>query len=295
MNNEIKILVTGVGGPAGRATTKFLKEKGFFVVGVDMRDVETEASIFHKVPPAIDPSYLASLYSLINKFSINLLIPTVTEELVIISSIKNKLKKIKCIVFVPSKKYTSIANDKFLTAQFLRKKGIPTPKTILGNGLYSIKELEDNFNFPMLSKPRFGRGAKGVKVYYSIKDLMEENRNGLVYQEFIPGEEFNGNLFCYPAGNPLVNVILKKIALEYGIVGNAIAVKREINEQIKNITDRTCRALKLEGPIDIDVRLNNDKLPIILEVNARVGANVLHASEVLEKLLEIFLEKMINL
>lgn len=289
MKKGIKILVTGVGGPAGKATSKFFMEKGFFVLGTDMRIAETNVSLFKQVLPALDPNYSENILSLIRDYSINLLIPTVTEELVIISSLKEIIKKLGCLVFIPSKKYTIIANDKFLTSQFLKEHHITSPKTVLGSKISSTKELIKLLNFPILSKPRYGRGARGVKIYFSVNDLKKENsKEEIVYQEFIPGQEYNANLFAFPSGKTLINIILKKTALEYGIIGNAISVERTNSEIIADIADKACKAMQLEGPIDMDIRLNKDNIPVILEINARVGANVLSAPEVLEKLLETF-------
>ena len=125
------ILITGVGGPAGKACVHFFKKKGFYVVGIDMREVETHADNFRKVPPALDPAYISCLLSLIKEFNISLLIPTVTEELVFVARVKEEFEKSGCWVFISSPEIVEIANDKFLTVKFLEEKGIPVPKTVL--------------------------------------------------------------------------------------------------------------------------------------------------------------------
>ncbi|MCP2521155.1 hypothetical protein NLD30_12020, partial [SCandidatus Aminicenantes bacterium Aminicenantia_JdfR_composite] len=99
LKKQRKILITGVGGPAGKACVRFFKEKGFYVVGIDMREVETEADNFKKVPPALDPAYISCLLSLIKEFNISLLIPTVTEELVFVARIKEEFEKLGCCIF----------------------------------------------------------------------------------------------------------------------------------------------------------------------------------------------------
>ena len=38
----------------------------------------------------------------------------------------------------------------------------------------------------------------------------------------------------------------------------------------------------LRGPLDIDIRRRTDGLPVVLEINARFGANIRFASEVLD-------------
>jgi carbamoyl-phosphate synthase large subunit len=45
------------------------------------------------------------------------------------------------------------------------------------------------------------------------------------------------------------------------------------------------RSLDLVGPVDIDVRRRADGRPVVLEVNARFGANSAWAPEVLDAVL----------
>jgi carbamoyl-phosphate synthase large subunit len=46
-----------------------------------------------------------------------------------------------------------------------------------------------------------------------------------------------------------------------------------------------CQAIGLRGPADVDVRRRADGTPVVLEINARFGANLTHAPEVLDALL----------
>ena len=49
---------------------------------------------------------------------------------------------------------------------------------------------------------------------------------------------------------------------------------------------KACHALKLKGPIDLDVRRMADGHPVVLEVNARFGANSSLAPELLAEVLK---------
>jgi D-alanine-D-alanine ligase-like ATP-grasp enzyme len=67
-------------------------------------------------------------------------------------------------------------------------------------------------------------------------------------------------------------------------VGNALAVERVSHPGVLDLAVLAARALRLEGPLDLDVRLGAGGEPAVLEVNARLGANVLNAREVLDAL-----------
>jgi carbamoylphosphate synthase large subunit len=76
-------------------------------------------------------------------------------------------------------------------------------------------------------------------------------------------------------------VVLEKTELKDGLVGNALTVERVDDREVAELAAAAVRALSLEGPIDVDVRRGGDGRPFILEINARVGANVRAAEEIL--------------
>lgn len=278
------ILITGIGGPAGKSAISYLQKSGFRIIGTDMMDVENPATTFYKIPAAGDPSFSRSLLNIIKNESPSLLIPTVTEELPIVSRLKDIIEDYGCTVFISNYNAVKVANDKMLTAQFMSDHGIPAPKSLNGNTPqdHILKEL----GIPMLSKPRIGRGGRGVRLYHAPEEFYKETRGDLVYQEFIPGEEFDLNLFLDKKGKVLSGVVLKKIILKNGIIGNAVAVERVERDDIMRLGIKIANLLEMEGPLDMDIRLRKDRTPVLLEINARVGGNVLSAPEILDSLIK---------
>jgi predicted ATP-grasp superfamily ATP-dependent carboligase len=138
----------------------------------------------------------------------------------------------------------------------------------------------------MLSKPRVSRGGRGVVVYEG------DNRDEIlllddhsIIQEFVPGTEYAPNLYCHANGEVTV-VVLEKTALAQGRVGNAVSVQRVEAPDVAAVAVATVQLLGLLGPVDIDIRRRADGTPVVLEVNARLGANSAHAPEVLSALLQ---------
>ncbi len=146
-------------------------------------------------------------------------------------------------------------------------------------------EVADRIGFPLLSKPRQGRGGRGVAIHERLGEL-PETLPDRIYQEFLEGEEYDVNLFAEPGGEPATLVVLRKTALRDGRVGNAAGVERFHAPDVADLAAAASRALLLEGPIDIDVRRDSQGQPRVLEINARVGANVRSADEVLQALLD---------
>lgn len=281
-----RVLVTGIGGPAGRSAARYFGGRGAYVLGTDVREVDEKADEFLLLPLASSPEFPEALLNLIMVARPALFVPTVTEELLTVARLKPDIESLGCAVFISSHKAVEIANDKYKTAVVMGEGGVPVPRTLDGSSPREavIREL----GLPLLSKPVFGRGGRGVMVYRTADEVMKEDRSGIIFQEFIPGEEFDVNLFMDKGGKETAAVALKKTALKEGIVGNATGVERASKADAVDVARRASRLLALEGPLDFDVRFRQDGSPALLEINARLGGNSLSAVEVLDALSEAF-------
>ncbi len=278
------VVVTGVGGPAGRAAATWFRARGVIVVGTDLREVEAPVCSFRRVPAAGDPAFERVLLELVVRERASLLVPTVTEELPVAARLREALAARGCAAAVSSPDAVAVANDKLRTAQELARRGLSVPLTLGPSA--QREEIALALGFPLLSKPRFGRGGRGVRLYDTAAELSSSAAAEVVYQEFICGDEYDANLYVAEDGSVPAAVMLRKTRLRDGRVGNALRVERTRNEAVEELCVRVARALKLSGPLDMDVRLRRNGSPALLEVNARIGANVLSAPEVMEALLQ---------
>lgn len=278
-----KILITGVGGPAGKSALAYFKGNGVSVIGTDVREVEVVPDTFHLVPMAADPAFVAALLGIIKDERPTLFVPTVTEELSVVARLKDEIEGLGCLVYISPPESVDIANDKLRTAGFMNSHGIPVPVTFDGSTPRDlvIREL----GLPFLAKPNFSRGGRGVVVYRSAEEVYADKREGLVLQEFAPGDEYDVNLFMDRGGELKAAVVLKKTLMKECIVGNALGVERVEKDDIIDICEKAARLLGLVGPLDFDIRIKNDGTPALLEINARLGGNSLSAAEVLDSLM----------
>lgn len=276
------ILITGVGGPAGRSVATYLRNKGFNITGTDIIEAEAPVDTFYIVPQAKDNSFPTAILDLVRKAGISLLIPTVTEELSVVSRLKEAIKKLGCEVYISPFPAVDIANDKLKTAVFMAEHNITVPVTF--NGGTDKSYVLEKLGLPLLSKPRLGRGGRGVKLYQSPAELYNEIREDIVYQEFVSGEEFDLNLFM-EKGEARAGIVLKKTILKQGVVGNALAVERTERKDIIQLGIKAATLLAMEGPLDMDIRLRVNGQPVLLEINARAGGNILFAPEILDSLI----------
>ena len=149
MIHHRRILITGIGGPAGRSAVTYFKAKAFPVIGADNRGIKSPADTFYLIPTAGDTNYSAVLMDIIRKERPSLLIPAVTEELPVISQMKRDIEGEGCTVFISSPVAVDIANDKLKTSIEPVDDGDTDSDsfdTIYGNG----DSLLTEFHFPVI-------------------------------------------------------------------------------------------------------------------------------------------------
>lgn len=265
----MRVLVTGAGGPAGRSLCLQLRDRGHAVLGVDMASVVLEV-----------------LTDLAEGHGADLLLPTVSEELTSIADYAYGRCAPGVAVAVGPPAAVRIADDKWLTCRRLALAGLGVPRFALPSEVCSPAVLATRIGTPFVVKPRVGRGGRGVSVYQAAGSSSHRRDGDLtIVQEFVPAEEYAPNLFLAEDPRRDVVVALRKTALVDGDVGNALGVRRVAAPDVTDLARAAGRALGLTGPVDMDIRRRNDGTPVVLEVNARVGAHSHHAPEVLDALL----------
>ena len=117
-------------------------------------------------------------------------------------------------------------------------------------------------------------------VVHESENTLQALDDGYILQEFIPSTEFAPNI--YYNDDRSTCIVLKKTKLKQGIVGNASAVMRVDEPDIAELALDAAEAIGLSGPIDMDIRRRWDGTAVVLDVNARFGANIAYAPEVLD-------------
>ncbi|GGJ31388.1 hypothetical protein GCM10010052_30300 [Paenarthrobacter histidinolovorans] len=287
-----RVLVTGVGGPAGLSLSHQLMEHGHWVLGVDMRQVHAScANAVAVVSPVNAPGYLWELRGLVAAHGLELVIPTVSEELVAASLAREGFAPgVDVLIADPAP--VSIANDKYLTMKCLDNAGVPVPDFGLPGDFSSVNEAMARMGGWLVVKPRVSRGGRGVQVLERHTDggrnaerVWRSLDDSWLVQRFATGTEYAPVVYRGAAGDDdnLV-VVLEKTELRHGSWGNAVSVKRlgpPAASDVARTAMAAAEALGLTNAVDIDIRRMADGQPVVLEINARFGANSAHAPELL--------------
>ncbi|GIF60977.1 ATP-grasp domain-containing protein [Asanoa iriomotensis] len=265
-----RFLVTGAGGPAGRALLAALTRRGFPATGVD---AAPDAPEVETVPFADHPCFVAEVLRAAARHRAGIVVPTVSEELPpLAAAALGRTGGPRIVVGTPAA--VAAAADKWRTARLLDLAGVPVPRTLLAGW-----PEPERLGSPFLSKPRRGRGGRGVRLHGTPGAFPPPMDDDHILQEYAPGAEYAVDLYADTV------VVLRKTLLRQGLVGNAVSVRRESAPDVADVARAAVATLGLTGPVDVDVRRRADGTPLVLEVNARFGALSGHAPEVLDALL----------
>jgi carbamoylphosphate synthase large subunit len=289
MANSTSVLVTGAGGPSGKAAIRALKDKGFRVIAADMASVGLGADAFAMVLPATDPMYLAQLDDLLSFWNISWLFPTVQEELIIVAERAATYRRRGIAVYMADPGAVAICNDKWLTAQSLAAAGVAVPRSAIGE---SVSAAIRPLGFPCISKPRVGRGGRHVTVHDGADTALDMPLAGsdLIWQQFMPGTEYDV-LLMIRRNRPvseMIAAVFEKTSLREGRTGNALALERVSAPDVYELALAAAQALDLTGPLDMDIRRDVNGVAHVLEINARIGAHTHKAPEIFDALVDLY-------
>ncbi|MEJ1115199.1 ATP-grasp domain-containing protein [Paenarthrobacter sp. CCNWLY172] len=297
----VRVLVTGVGGPAGDSLARQLVDQGHWVLGVDMKQVHASAAdTVSVVSPSSAPGYLWELRGLVAAYEIELVVPTVSEELVMVAEARDGFAPgVEILIADPTP--VRLANDKYLTMKCLANANVGVPDFALPGDFSSINEAMARFGGSLVVKPRVSRGGRGVQILERAADggrsaarIWSSLDDSWIVQRFAPGAEYAPVVFrpWQESEQDDLVVVLEKTELKHGRIGNALSVRRVDTPEapdIARIAEAASAALGLAGPVDVDVRRMWDGTPVVLEVNARFGANSAFAPELLERVLRSYI------
>jgi carbamoyl-phosphate synthase large subunit len=260
------ILVPSASAPAGINTIKSLKMVKYPVRIVASDSNPISAGFFmsdaHEVLPEIDSKlYITRLFEIVEKHKIEILMPSSGYDIYQYSENKEKLLKLGALPVVSDKKTMERCRDKMQTFSYLSKK-FDLPFTTL--------DYKRTIRFPIIAKPRYGKGSKGIVKIENEKELkyVQIKKDDLIFQEYLPGTEYTIDVLSDLDCEPIIAVPRIRLETKAGISTMGKIVKDE------NISD-TCKSiakyLKIRGPCCIQMKESEEGILKIVEVNPRLG------------------------
>ena len=273
MNAAFNILVTGCGGDIGQSIGKILLKSLYTknLYGLDISDKNAAQFIYPNFSTGLrfnHPNYLNALENFIETNEIDIIIPISEPELRYFS-IQNKLNNIgKAKMITASALALEVGFDKYKTAEFLKKEGLPFPKTVLAKDITALDE------FPVILKSRTGSGSKDIHKINTMDEFLFYTRNTVedyVTQELITDEngEFTCGLFRSSHGEIRSQIFKRELHGGYSGYGEVVE-----NRPITLLLEKLALKLDLVGSINVQLRIA-ENTPKIFEINPRFSSTVL--------------------
>lgn len=267
----ISVLVTGAGGGVGQGIIKSLR----LIPDLDLRVIGADASTqaaglyacdkAYLVEPCLAPGYLDSLARIFATEKVDYYFPGTDIELAFCAEHKAEIIQTHGVtVVVNPLEVVGIADDKARTAAFLASHDLPHPKT------WSLAHARDSrtVDFPVIVKPAVGFRSIGVEKAHDHADLLAYpgEPDGIIVQELIGSDdqEFTCTIVGHKSG--LSPVLSLRRDLRSGDTYRAFP---ERVPQIDEYVRKVAALLKIEGSCNFQLRLTEDGVPKIFEINAR--------------------------
>ncbi|WP_173918939.1 ATP-grasp domain-containing protein [Halobacillus sp. Marseille-Q1614] len=263
------VFITGAGGAAVPGLIKLLKQKGIRVIAGDMVRHAVGLYIADKgfiLPAGTSSHFFPTLKKICREEKVDAVIPLVDEEL--LSAIKLE-EEGHLPVLLPQRNFTALCLDKYQLMNQLARHQIPVPKTKLAS------EGCEGLLFPIIAKPRVGRGSRGVKVLKTKEDFQAycnglDQLSSILVQEYIPGKEFTVSVVVWRDGE-VQSVIPKEIVHKQNITKMAVTRR---NEKVIRICSKVQKEMKANGPFNVQLKLDPHGEPYIFEINPRFSTSV---------------------
>jgi carbamoyl-phosphate synthase large subunit len=268
------ILVTGAGALLGQGILRLLQianfDKKIFTADPDPRSTGHWLGDYALVVPKVsDQNYIESIKKIVVDQKIDAVLVGTDVELPIFSKFKaDFLENYNCVVIVSSEKVIEIANDKFLTADFLKRNNFPYPFSVMANDLGELIEIEDLLGFPLFAKPFDGARSLGIRKIENHEELIEiySPNSNLVVQQFLSEDEGEYTSGCTVIHGKCKAIVTLKRDLRDG--NTYRTYRNEETSKYDEFIISIAEKLNPDGPVNFQFRIFNEK-PVIFEINGR--------------------------
>lgn len=266
----MRILFTGVGRRIellqSFRNAALVLNKELRIYGADMAGTAPALAycdFTRKVVAMKDPRYIDNLLSICADDHIDLLIPTIDTDLLVLSENQKKFEAIGTKVMISAPDKIRICRDKNNTSQFFVDCGLHAPMPV-----NDWKEYKSGY--PAFIKPKDGSS--------SINAFKVENQEELevyagqvedyIVQPFVSGHEYTIDIFCDWEGEPISIVPRERLQVRAGeVLKTQICMDKTMIEESKAL----CKAFKPCGPMTVQLIRDEAGNDWYIEINPRFG------------------------
>ena len=268
---KINVLVLGVGGNVSQGIMTALRLSGtpVRIIGACVSEESLGLYFCDKAyisPYADSPDFISWYADICTKEQIDITFSGVEEIIEVLERHRDALKDLKTVFVSSCRECLNIGNDKYLTCKWLEDNSLNFPLYASSDNGKEIDKLISRVEYPLIAKPRRGKGSAGIIKIDNEKELSLVPKDNYVIQECLGNADNEYTVGCYMNKcGVLDGMIVFKRHLKYGTTFKAeIVHDTEITEECTRI----CSAFHPVGPLNIQMRKHKGK-PVCFELNVR--------------------------
>jgi carbamoyl-phosphate synthase large subunit len=267
MTKRLTIFRTAAGSPPSVSQYRYFQQLGHRIVAGDCAPLAVGfcfAEASYVLPRADAPGYVDTLLDVCARERVDVFLPALDEELLLVAEHIERFEALgtKALVSSPGTLRTCV--DKMRTYEAFVTHGIPAIPTQLASSNPQVT------SFPVIVKPRRGRGSSGVHVARNETELafFSTYVRDAVIQPFIAGTEYTVDVLADADSKLRVVSPRKRLATDSGISSKGItAWHEEMVGHVRLIVER----LRIVGPANIQCFVTEAGAIVFSEINARLA------------------------
>jgi carbamoyl-phosphate synthase large subunit len=267
------VLVPGAAAPAGINTIKSLKMSNFAgkIVATDSTSLSAGffmADVNEILPEADAQYYVKRLFEIVEKHHVQVLMPSSGYDIYPYSDNREALAKIGATAVVSDRDTLEICRDKLLTYKKMSGKyNLP----------FTTADPDKVKSFPVIAKPRFGKGSRNIIKVNNEADLryIASNFGNTIFQEFLPGVEYTIDVLSDMNKKPIIAVPRIRLQTKAGISTKGRIIR---DADLETTCMNMAREIGIRGPSCIQMKESSEEQLKLIEINSRLGGGTIFST-----------------
>ncbi|MFZ0568405.1 MAG: ATP-grasp domain-containing protein [Nitrososphaeraceae archaeon] len=267
------VLVPGAAAPAGINTIKSLKMSNFAgkIVATDSTSLSAGffmADVNEILPEADAQYYVKRLFEIVEKHHVQVLMPSSGYDIYPYSDNREALARIGATAVVSDRDTLEICRDKLLTYKKMSGKyNLP----------FTTADPDKVKSFPVIAKPRFGKGSRNVIKVNNEADLryIASNFGNTIFQEFLPGVEYTIDVLSDMNKKPIISVPRIRLQTKAGISTKGRIIR---DADLETTCMNMAREIGIKGPSCIQMKESSEEQLKLIEINSRLGGGTIFST-----------------
>jgi carbamoyl-phosphate synthase large subunit len=220
------------------------------------------------VPAGAAPDFTAVLLDRCRTLGVDVVLPTVDAELQPLARAREEFAAAGVALLLAPAAALDVILDKLTLAEHCAGV-VRVPRT----ELFGPSLDPAGWTYPVVVKPRRGSGSRGVVIVDSAAELAALDRSpnfieqGLIVQEFLPGEEYSVDVLADAAGQVIASVPRLRARVDSGV---SVGGRTVHDAEIEWFGRAVAQATGVTYVANVQCRRTAEGIPALLEVNPRM-------------------------